>query len=179
MAFLFRVGSWLEGAAAALAAGALGVFTVVVILEVIARYALNAPIIWSNEVATYLFIYAVFFGGSVALNRKELMDVQFIRQRCPLRMRWAMGLTTHLLILGFTVVGILYAVVLIVTSYRTGTISPALEIPMLYIYLPIPLGFALMGFFSLIHFLRDTTAGPFIPRGMGGTAAESGNSGPC
>lgn len=166
MTRLLRIAAILEGAATTLVAVALAVMTVVVIAEVIARYLFNAPIIWSNEIATYLFIYAVFFGGSVALKRKELMDVQFIRERCPARIRWTLGLLSHLLIVGFTLIGTIYSGVLILTSYRTGTMSPALEIPMLYVYLPIPLGFSLMGFFSLIHFLTQVAAGT-KPEGPG------------
>ncbi len=156
---LLRLATVLEAAATVLAAAALGVFTVVVIAEVIARYGFGAPIIWSNEVATYLFIYAVFFGGSVALSRHELMDVRFISECCPRRVQWLMRLGTHLVILGFSTVGVVYACVLIATSVRTGTISPALEIPMLYVYLPIPVGFALMGYFSLVNFLHEAVAG--------------------
>src|SRR5512138_2318941 len=138
MARLQRIADILEGAATVLVAVALAVMTIVVILEVITRYAFNAPLIWSNEVATYLFIYSVFFGGSVALKRNELMDVQFLRERCPGPVRWLMGQAGHLIVIGFSAVGAIYAVVLILASLRTGTISPALEIPMLYVYLPIP-----------------------------------------
>ncbi|MFB3819079.1 MAG: TRAP transporter small permease [Candidatus Methylomirabilales bacterium] len=174
MARLERIADVLEAAATALVAAALAVMTAVVIVEVIARYALNAPLIWSNEVATYLFIYAVFFGGSVALRRKELMDVQFIRDRCPAALQRAMAQLSHLIILGFTLVGAAYSIVLIHTSFRTGTISPALEIPMLYVYLPIPAGFGLMGFFSLVQFLRGLRgAGP------AGGAARPGGAGAC
>jgi TRAP-type C4-dicarboxylate transport system permease small subunit len=163
MAVLLQLAAILEGAAAVLAAGALGVFTVVVILEVIARYVLNAPIIWSNEVATYLFIYAVFFGGSVALKRRDLMDVRLVRERSPIRVQWLMTLVTHLVILGFSLAGTFHSGTLILTSIRTGTMSPALEIPMLYVYLPIPIGFSLMGLFSLANFLQEAVAGPHIP----------------
>lgn len=179
MTRLLRIAAILEGAATSLVAVALAVLTAVVIAEVIARYAFNAPIIWSNEVATYLFIYAVFFGGSVALKRKELMDVQFIRQRCPPRIRWMMSLLTHLLIIGFTLIGTTYSGVLILTSYRTGTMSPALEIPMLYVYLPIPLGFTLMGFFSLIHFLREVGAAPATPPGDADAPPTPAGPGQC
>jgi TRAP-type C4-dicarboxylate transport system permease small subunit len=179
MALLLRIATILEGAATTLVAVALAVLTAVVIAEVIARYVFNAPIIWSNEVATYLFIYAVFFGGSVALKRKELMDVQFIRERCRPAVRWAMGLLTHLLVIGFTLIGTIYSGVLILTSYRTGTMSPALEIPMLYVYLPIPLGFALMGFFSLMHLSRDLGAGPPSPSGGADTPTTPGGAGSC
>ena len=68
--------------------------------------------------------------------------------------------------------GAAYSIELILTSLRTGTMSPALEIPMLYVYLPIPAGFGLMGFFSLVHFLRGLQGGP------GGTA-RPGGAGVC
>ena len=179
MTRLLRIAAILEGAAAILAAVALGVFTTVVIAEVIARYALNAPIIWSNEVATYLFIYAVFFGGSVALNRKELMDVRLIRDHCSPRMQWVMGLLSYLVILGFSLVGTTYSGVLILTSYRTGTVSPALEIPMLYIYLPIPIGFTLMGLFSLINFLKEAAVGSGVEPTSPDSLVHPDTQAPC
>jgi TRAP-type C4-dicarboxylate transport system permease small subunit len=174
MARLQRIADSLEAAATVLVAAALAVMTAVVIVEVIARYALNAPLIWSNEVATYLFIYSVFLGGSVALKRKELMDVQFIRDRCPPALQWLMAQLGYAIIVGFTLVGALYAVELILTSLRTGTISPALEIPMLYVYLPIPAGFGLMGFFSFVHLVRGfrRTGGP-------GQTPRPGGAGVC
>lgn len=173
MARLLRIASVLEGAATVLAAGALGVLTVVVILEVIARYLLNSPIIWSNEVATYLFIYAVFFGGSVALERRELMDVRLIRDRCPPTAQRMMRVLADLAIMGFSGVGTVYAGVLMLNSIQTGTISPALEIPMLYVYLPIPVGFMLMGVFSLVNLLREIAERGAAP------AVRSGGGGPC
>jgi TRAP-type C4-dicarboxylate transport system permease small subunit len=174
MARLQRIADALEAAATVFVAAALAVMTAVVIAEVIARYAINAPLIWSNEVATYLFIYAVFFGGSVALKRHELMEVQFIRDRCPAALRWLMAQLTSLIIIGFTVVGAMYSGELILTSLRTGTISPALEIPMLYVYLPLPVGFGLMGFFSLVHFLRGLQR-----RDRPAEAAGPGGTGVC
>jgi TRAP-type C4-dicarboxylate transport system permease small subunit len=179
MARLLRIAAILEGAAAVLAAVALGVFTAVVILEVIARYVLNAPIIWSNEVATYLFIYAVFFGGSVALKRRGLMDVRLVRERCPIRVQWLMTLVTHLVILGFSLAGTFYSGTLILTSIRTGTMSPALEIPMLYVYLPIPIGFSLMGLFSLASFLQEAVAGPQTPHRPDLPSAKPEEAVPC
>lgn len=175
---LLQLAAILEGAATILGAVALGVLTAVVIAEVIARYVFNAPIIWSNEVATYLFIYSVFFGGSVALKRRELMDVRILRERSPVTAQWAMGLLVHLAILGFTLVGIFYSGILILTSLRTGTISPALGIPMLYVYLPIPLGFALMGIFSLTNLLQEA-AGAQTPPGPGDPLAGPDGPGPC
>lgn len=179
MSRLLRLAAILEAMATRLVAVALALMTAVVIVEVIARYAFNAPIIWSNEVATYLFIYAVFFGGSVALKRKELMDVQFIRDRCPAPVRWVMGLLSHIVILGFTLVGTIFSGDLILTSYRTGTISPALEIPMLYVYLPIPVGFTLMGLFSLINLLKEAGAGVDGSPGSRDVWPVPGRPGPC
>lgn len=179
MALLLRLAARLEGAAAFLVAVALAVFTAVIIAEVIARYALNAPIFWSNEVATYLFIYSVFLGGGVALKRGELMDVRFLRDRCPASAQRGMGLLTHLAIVGFSLVGVIYSGVLILTSLRTGTVSPALGIPMLYVYLPIPLGFALMGFFSLVGCLQEALRGPHGPPTRSGPPVAGAGGPPC
>jgi len=43
---------------------------------------------------------------------------------------------------------------LIQTSIKTKTVSPAMLIPMVFIYLPIFLGFGFLAFFSFIGFTK-------------------------
>lgn len=147
---LNRFGNILERILSVFVGVALAGFAATVIAEVFFRYFLGFSLYWSNELATYLFIYLVFFGGSVALKRGELINVAFFRERLPLK--WQQGATLLMFsaMMVFSLMASAYSTVLIETSVKTKTVSPAMLIPMAVIYLPIFLGFGFLAFFSLI-----------------------------
>jgi TRAP-type C4-dicarboxylate transport system permease small subunit len=88
---LNRIGNLLEKMLSAFVGVALAGFAGTVIVEVFFRYFLGFSLYWSNELATFLFVYLVFFGGSVALKRGELINVAFVKERLPLK--WEKGVT--------------------------------------------------------------------------------------
>lgn len=152
---LNRIGNLLENFLSMFVGIALAGFASTVILEVFFRYFLGFSLYWSNELATYLFIYLVFFGGSVALKRKELINVAYFKDHLPLKLRNFAELLTFLVMMAFSFVAAGYSTILIQTSIKTKTVSPAMLIPMAIVYLPIFLGFGFLGFFSFIGFLNS------------------------
>jgi len=54
--------------------------------------------------------------------------------------------------MAFSMMASAFCTVLIQTSIKTKTVSPAMLIPMVFIYLPIFLGFGFLAFFSFIGF---------------------------
>jgi TRAP-type C4-dicarboxylate transport system permease small subunit len=159
-----RFGNLLERALTAMVGVVLGGFAATVILEVFFRYFLGFSLYWSNELATFLFVYMVLFGGSVALKRGELINVAFVRDRLPWRWRKAATLLMFTIMVVFSFAASAYSTVLIQTSLKTGTVSPAMLIPMALVYLPIFLGFGFLGFFSLIG-LVNAMIRPLSPEG--------------
>jgi len=151
---LNRIGNLLEKCLSAFVGVALAGFAATVIVEVFFRYFLGFSLYWSNEVATYLFVYLVFFGGSVALKRGELINVAFVKERLPLK--WERGATffLFLIMMAFSLMASTFSTVLIQTSIKTKTVSPAMLIPMALVYLPIFLGFGFLAFFSLIGLIN-------------------------
>ena len=147
---LSRIGNLLEKSLSAFVGVALAGFAATVIVEVFFRYFLGFSLYWSNELATFLFVYLVFFGGSVALKRGELINVAFVKERLP--SKWERGATffVFLIMLAFSLMASVFSTVLIQTSIKTKTVSPALLIPMAFIYLPIFLGFVFLAFFSFV-----------------------------
>ncbi len=147
---LNRFGNLLEKILSAFVGVALAGFAATVIVDVFFRYFLGFSLYWSNELATFLFVYLVFFGGSVALKRGELINVAFVKERLPLRWEKAATLFMSFVMFAFSLMASVFSTVLIRTSVQTKTVSPAMLIPMAIIYLPIFLGFSFLAFFSLI-----------------------------
>lgn len=148
----------LERALSTLVGIALAGFAVTVIVEVFCRYGLGFSLYWSNELATYLFIYVVFFGGSVALKRGELINVAFVKDRLPPPLRRGATLFVFLVMFLFSSLASAFSTVLIQTSIKTKTVSPAMLIPMAFVYLPIFVGFGLLAFFSFAGLVRTALA---------------------
>ncbi len=67
------------GRAAELAAAALIVVeTVILLAGVVARYALHAPLTWSDEMASILFLWLAMVGAVIALRRGEHMRLTIL-----------------------------------------------------------------------------------------------------
>ncbi|MHB8908147.1 MAG: TRAP transporter small permease [Syntrophales bacterium] len=114
--------------------------SLLVIAQVIFRYVFNDPLDWSEELARFTFIYLAFIGIGAAYGRRRHMFVDAVLIELPPRLRRIVevsvaGLATAFLV---TVIGITIRTIL--DLYRMEVNTPALELPMAYIYLVIPLG---------------------------------------
>jgi len=130
--------------------------TAVVALQVLNRLVLHLPLIWSEEVARFLFFWVVLLGAamSVRTRRHFVLDVTMgRRRRARGRVGLALGLVPHLCVLGFSVFllvqGIAYARV---GSLRTATNS---GINMALVYAAIPTFAALTIAYSVLNIRRD------------------------
>ena len=67
------------------AAAILLVEVVILSAGVTARYGLNRPLVWSDELSITLFLWLAMFGAVIALQRSEHMRLTFVIARAPLR----------------------------------------------------------------------------------------------
>lgn len=123
-------------------------------LAVFFRYVLSDPLTWTNEISSYLLVYSVLFGASIALRHDEFVKVEALANVLPLRLKMFVALGTQLLIAAFLVICIKSPALLIQKAIITKTISPALGIPMVYLYRLLRFGFVFMLFFVSINTLE-------------------------
>ena len=133
--------------------------TVVVVLQVIARFVLQVPLIWSEEVARFLFFWVVLLGAamSVRSRRHFVIDVTMGRRRAfgP-KGRFLLDVVPDLCVLAFSgfllVQGIAYAEVGLL---RVATNS---QINMAFVYAAIPVFATLSVVYSVSNLLLDYAA---------------------
>ena len=118
------------------------VMVVVTSLQVIYRYVLSAPLSWSEEASRYCFVWIIFLGAVLGLERGVHIGVDILTNRLPATIRRSLTIASHLLIGVFCLL-VAYASwpVLEVNMLQT---SPALGLPMTYIYAAIPVSMLLM-----------------------------------
>jgi TRAP-type C4-dicarboxylate transport system permease small subunit len=123
-------------------------------LAVFFRYVLSDPLTWTNEISSYLLVYSVLFGASLALRHNEFVKVEALANLLPLGLQTFVMVGSQLLITAFLVICIESPSLLIQKAIITNTISPALGIPMVHLYRLLRVGFACMLFFVCINTLE-------------------------
>ena len=83
------------------AASLVAIEIVVLLLGVVARYVFNAPLTWSDELASFLFLWLAMLGAVIALRRGEHMRLTTLVQRLPPAARAWVELLARLVIVVF------------------------------------------------------------------------------
>jgi len=124
----------------------------VVFGQVIARFLLQVPTPWSEELARYLLVWISFLAASVALRRGAHVGVAFFVELLPKRVQVIVAGITHLVATAFFATMAVYGLqILSVTRIQR---SPAMEMPMHWAYSAIPAGGALMFLYMVEIFVR-------------------------
>ncbi|MGJ5135988.1 MULTISPECIES: TRAP transporter large permease [unclassified Bradyrhizobium] len=154
--------SWLDGLDALLGLlveipAALLVVAEIVILfaGVVARYVLHRPLIWSDELASILFLWLAMLGAAVAFRRGEHMRMTAMVARASPGLRAYLDLVATSAALAFLV---MIAWPSWEYAYEESFITtPALQIENIWRAAALPVGIGLMALFALIRLARTAS----------------------
>ena len=111
--------------------------TVIVILQVFCRYALNHSLFWSEELARYLLVWLTFTGATVAYYRNMHPGVDVLFKRLQRKNRRRLRLLVHLVSLIFFLIIIWYGSSF--AYFIRAQTTPALALPKWLVFSIIPL----------------------------------------
>lgn len=119
----------------------IGVLACLAFAQVISRYVLGAPLTWSEEVIRYALIWTVFLGAGVAVRKGLMVAVEVVVHLVPDPVRRVMGWVVTLVSGAFWLILLVYGIIILdaVQGMRSG----AVEMPMAFIYLAVPIGAAI------------------------------------
>ncbi len=125
---------------------------VVLLSGVIARYALQRPLVWSDELASILFLWLALLGAVVALHRGEHMRMTALVTRArPALQQWFEALAPA------SALALMLLLAWPSWEYARGEAditTPALEISNAWRAAALPVGIALMALFAALRLLR-------------------------
>ena len=141
-AFAARLTRWIVIAAAA-------VMIISLILQIFFRYVVGSSLVWSEELALFLFTWVVLLAGSLGVREGFHVRLTLFCDLLPKRGRWALDLVTHL------IAGIFGGLVL-VSGYSyldstLGQVSAAVRYPIEYLHAAAPVCGALIVLHTLAH----------------------------
>ena len=120
------------------------IMAVVVLLfvNVILRYAFNAPLAWADEIARFLFTWISFVGASAAVKKKGHVAIDnFITKLSPKRQAWVNLFTNACII--FAMGLLVFYSYFLMTMFSAASLS-SVAIPQNFLYVSLPLSAAAM-----------------------------------
>ena len=118
------------------------VMTVTVFLQIVFRYVFNIPLGWSEEMARFSFVWVSFFGASALMRVREHVNVTVFVDNFPPRLRAVCVLIANLCALIFAYYFVVGGIAL--TTNEWAQLAPAMQIPMGWVYVVIPISATLM-----------------------------------
>ena len=136
-----RVVSWIEEVVSCLCMAGM---VVTIGMQVFNRYVMGSSLVWSEELGRYLFIWSVYVGCSYAMREDRHLQVTALKQFTGPLVTRVLEAFTQIATFVFCAFSVWWGIGMIGFLRTTGQEAPALEIPIYWVFLALPLGMALM-----------------------------------
>lgn len=118
--------------------------------SVIMRYVFNDSLSWAEEICRYLFVWSTFLSASLCLRRRSSIKIDMLVLSLPSHLQriiLVVGDVIMLVFFGYMLNGGIKATV---GMFESGQTSPALMLPMYFVFASTVVGFAL----SIVRLLQ-------------------------
>lgn len=148
---------WLNKSLEIFLVALMSILVIDVLWQVFSRYVLNSPSSFTDELAGYLLIWVGVLGAAYVAGRKEHLAIDILIQRSPPeRQRRLLYFIRSLIFLFALFVMVIGGIVLMYTRFLLGVKSAALQLPMGYVYIVLPLSGLIIMFYEIVHFIELT-----------------------
>ncbi|KML41925.1 MAG: TRAP transporter small permease [Bacillota bacterium] len=131
----------------------LSIFFIAIMIQIVTRH-LGIPIIWTEEVANYSFIWSVFMGASVMVNKKEHFSFDFLEQKLQGKSKAGLLIVIDVIVLLFALALFYYGIEAVKNFWNYNWASlPAMK--MGYVWISIPIMGLTMSIYSINHLINN------------------------
>lgn len=157
---------WLDDAVLKLTLAVSGTILVLMVavagLGVLTRFVFHASLSWSEELDAYLFVWLTCLGAAAGVKLHAHPSVQALADRLPVQARGVTRDVTDFVVVALGLILLIYGGAMI-SLMGTETAS-SLPISMIYPYLAIPVGGALLIVHALAHLIVSHLAPEMLSR---------------
>lgn len=136
----------------------LAMLAILVFLQVVMRYVVGSALQWSEEATRYIFVWMTMIGFSLGVKHRKHVRMQIVYDRFGKNGQFVMELAANIIFLIFCLLNIVLGIKLVASFMEFQQVSPALNIPMQYIYLSAPLCMAVTAIRILQNMWADVKA---------------------
>ena len=123
-----------------------------IIVQIVLRYVFNAPLVWTDEFASYLFVWISFLGFAMATRKRVHIGIGVVADRLPARGRRMLHGFWCVATIAFALV--LLAVGIAITRRNADVQMVSLDFALWPVYLVVPIAAAFLVFYGV----RDLVA---------------------
>ncbi|HEY4138272.1 MAG TPA: TRAP transporter small permease [Casimicrobiaceae bacterium] len=108
-----------------------------VLAQVVLRYAFDRPLVWSDELARYLFVWCAFLGWIIAARRRSHLAISVLADRCGTHGRALFGLVASTAAFAFAVLLLFYGIRITARNLDIGTVALFFSFGIVYAIVPL------------------------------------------
>ena len=133
----------------------MSVLVVDVLWQVFSRYLLSSPSSFTDELAGFLLIWVGVLGAAYVAGRKEHLAIDILIQRStPARQKLLLYIIHSLILLFALSVMVTGGVVLMYTRFVLQVKSAALQLPLGYVYIVLPISGLIIMYYEVLHIIK-------------------------
>ena len=135
---------------------------VILSMQIFMRYVMQNSLTWSEELARYIFILFVNVGISFGIKTKRHIRVEAFTSKLPQKAQVVVRIFSDVAFLVFALVVIYYGFITSSRIFTFNQISPALRLPMGFVYITLPISYIMVAIRLLQNIagpLRDLIQG--------------------
>jgi TRAP-type C4-dicarboxylate transport system permease small subunit len=114
---------------------------IAVLLQLFSRL-LGRPLSWGEEVARFTYVWSAFIGASYVAMTREHIQVNFLVNKFSPKVQRVVQILQGILMISGSLYILPRAFAHAIEQYRN--LSPALEMPIFYVYISFPIGMLLL-----------------------------------
>lgn len=164
IAALTRLDRWLYKIETTIVASCMIVMASILLVSVGFRH-LNIVMVGGEEIAQFTVVWLTFWGMALCARKGNHIIMSAVLDRFSIPKRKAIITVICLLSGCFCLIMAGFAVQLTYGVFHRGQVSPALRIPIWYMYISTPVGFLLTGIYYIGAFIKNIT-GPGVYFGL-------------
>ncbi|MCK6205249.1 TRAP transporter small permease [Bacillus infantis] len=127
----------------------------IVFINVLGRFVFNFSISWSEEAARYLMIWATFIAASLGVKKGSHITLDILTVYLPEKANRIVRAISYILSMVYCILLLVIGIPFIMDMIAKGQISPALHMPIHFVYLAIVAGAVLMLIRYILLFIDD------------------------
>ena len=121
----------------------ISLMTIIIFIQVVMRYVFQNSLVWSEELARYIFIWLIYLGLSYGAKMMKHIKIDAALSLFPKMARPYVVILGDILFLAFALFIIATSLEIVQKQLILGQTSPALQVPMWTVYAAPLVGFTL------------------------------------
>lgn len=127
------------------------VMVLTIFFQVIARYVLNQPLAWSEELARYIFVWSVWLAVPYTVTKGRHIRLEIISDMLGNKAKFVMDMLFFLVSAAFFAYVGYHSVGVVQGIAKMKQVTPAMQIPKYLCYMSLPVG-CFLGTFRFLQY---------------------------